>query len=120
MTLLERNAAFADDFAAQLAKRIGIEAAKVSTHADTLKWIARAEGDVYLNISKLNVAELPADAIARNPAFPRTVDMFSGEFAEARAYCDAEFDAGEPHSSHLTTIVLHPDGTWSERCLFRL
>lgn len=116
MNILERNPQLAEAYAEQIGKAV----AKVSTHADTLKWIAKAEGDLYVNIS--NVAGLSAQALARNPAFCRTTEMFSGPMAARLAKedaTDAETENTE-RTDYVTTIVLRPDGTWSEQYLFRV
>ncbi len=101
MTLLDRNPTFADAYAQQIGKAVE----KATKAADTLKWIAGDEGDVYLNFGKY---ESP--------------DMFSGDNAAARARWSAEDseDDRDPHPEYKTTIVLHPDGTWTEQYLFRV
>ena len=112
--ILTRNPPFAEAYAEQAAK----VATRATTHSDALRLIGSAEGDVFLNISKVD--GLSPESIARNPAFPHSVEMFSGPHAHEAAIRDAEAERGEPQPSYLTTIVLHDNGTWSERYLFRL
>jgi hypothetical protein len=98
--------------------------ARAERSADSLKWIAKAEGDVYLNIER-SFYEGPLTEFCRelNPANGRNVEMHSGPNAAAHARdmaTDSSDDGHDPKPGYLTTIVLHPDGTWSEKYLFRL
>jgi hypothetical protein len=109
-TLLERNQVTKEHFAMPLEKA----PPQSEKSADSLKWIGKAEGDVYLNIGRGQ--ETKCISSGRNPAFWRSLDMFSGELAVTVAKEDAE----ALDSSYLTTIVLHPNGQWEEVYLFRL
>ncbi len=112
MGLLERNSGFAEAYAEQISKA----ATKATVHADSLKWIAKAEGDVYLIILKTE-AKSP-----RNPAFCRELEMFSGPMAArlAKEYATDIENENYERTDYVTTIVLRPDGTWSEQYLFRV
>jgi hypothetical protein len=86
--------------------------------ADELAWIAKARGDVVLNFYKTSDHGWPH----RNPAFPRTMEMFSGPNAEALAREDAADpeDEREPRGDYLNSMIVHPDGTHEFKYLFRL
>lgn len=113
-TILDRNPEFATAYAEQLAK------APTSRTTEALRTVGRTEGDVYLNISKVD--GLSPESIARNPAFQHSVDMFSGPHAAEAARRDVEDaeDQRDPAPHYVTTIVLHPTGEWEEVYLFRL
>ncbi len=113
LPIVQRNPIIAAAYAEQMARA----ATRATTHETALQEIGRARGDVFLNISKLD--GMSAESIARNPAFPHSAEMFSGPYAHAAAIRDAEAERGEPLPSYVTTVVLHPSGTWSELYLFR-
>lgn len=77
------------------AKRLGIGQSKT---AETLSWITRDGLPLYLNVNTYGKG--------------RSYDGFTGATAE----CDAREDAKD-RGEHLTTIVLHPNGTWTEKYL---
>lgn len=114
--ILSRNPVLAEAYAEQVARA----AHRATTHAEVLAWIGRADGDVCINFYKVDPAPQFAESTARNPAFLRTMELFSGSHAIERAIRDAEVERGEPRSDYLTTIVLEPSGHWREVYLFRL